>query len=339
MGNPLRIGIMGFGHIGRHLYRLALQRDDTQVSVINDIARPDILHYLLTYDRYNPTQVKLADDHLEHNKFRTRILTGSTVCTVPWDLFDVDIVLDCTGRFNNREQMQTHLQRGVRRVMISTLPADGIDKVILPGINESEISDDDRLISAGSSTTNALAILLKVLDEKLGIDYANMVTLHAYTSDQSLQDCAGNDYRCSRSAAKNIIPNNNESAYWVSKILPHFKGRLAGSALNVPVQKGSLLDLTLVMKNAEHGVEQINQAMREGAQQYPNLIGLAKDPVVSSDIIGDRHSAVYDMGASVKAGQKMVKTLSWYDNGLSQACRMMDVLNLYRNIDPQESAE
>lgn len=335
MNNPLRIGIMGFGHIGRHVYRLALERDDIEVVAVNDIARPDILHYLLTYDRYSPTRVKLAGNYLEHDKFRTRILTGSDPGAVPWDVFDVDFVLDCTGCFNGREHMEAHLQSGARRVLISTLPADETGKVILPGINENEASSSDRLISAGSSTTNALAIVLKVLDEKLGIDYANMVTLHAYTSDQSLQDRAGSDYRCSRSAAKNIIPNSNESARWVSKILHQFKDRLIGSALNVPIHKGSLMDLTLVMKDSAHGVEQINQAMREGAQQYPQLIGLANDPVVSSDIIGDRHSAVYDVGASIKAGQRMIKTLSWYDNGLSQACRMMEVVNLYREIDLQ----
>ncbi len=338
MSSPLRIGIMGFGHIGRHLYRLALEGGDIEVVAISDIAEPVILHYLLTHDRHNRTQVALEGNYLVNEKCRSRVLRGSEPESVPWDVFGVDFVVDCTGRLNRREVMQRHISSGARRVLISMLPQDEIDRVILPGINDDQASPGDSLISAGSSTTNALAILLKILDEKLGVAHANMVTLHAYTSDQSLQDSAGKDFRRSRSPAENIIPNSNASADCVADVLPQFKGKLCGSALNVPVQKGSLLDLNLVMKDAACQVEAVNQAMRDGAEEYPSLLGIAEDPIVSSDIIGKRYSALCDVGASIKAGDRMIKTLSWYDNGLSQACRMVDVLKLYKGLTPGGAA-
>ncbi|MGV6807614.1 MAG: type I glyceraldehyde-3-phosphate dehydrogenase [bacterium] len=329
----MRIGIMGFGHIGRHLYRLAVESGDFEIPVINDCADPGILHYLLTHDRRNPTNADLDGNYLINDKFRSRMLTGDDPRAVPWDLFEVDFVVDCTGRLNGRDQMQQHLDCGARRVLLSMLPADTIDRIVLPGINEASASTDDKLISAGSSTTNALAIVLKTLDEKLGVANANMVTLHAYTSDQSLQDHAGKDFRRSRSAAENIIPNQNASAACVAQLLPKFKDKLCGSALNVPVQKGSLLDLNLVMEDPACTEEDVNRALRQGADEHPHLLGVVDDPIVSSDIIGNRVSALCDTQATLKAGSRIVKTLSWYDNGLSQACRMLDVLNLYREMD------
>ncbi|NIB38704.1 glyceraldehyde-3-phosphate dehydrogenase [Pseudomaricurvus alkylphenolicus] len=332
MNKPTRIGIMGFGHIGRHLYRLAIEDDDLEVVAISDIAKPAILHYLLTNDRHNRCDVSLEGNYLINDKFRSRMMGGDGPDSVPWDVFEVDFVVDCTGRSTTRNSLQAHIESGAHRVLTSVLPTESLDRLILPGINDGDINSADQLISAGSSTTNALALVLKVLDDELGVDAASMVTMHAYTSDQSLQDYAGKDFRRSRSGAENIIPNTNASAEWVAKVMPNFDGNLKSSALNVPIQKGSLLDLTVSLKDPAHDVAAVNEAMIRGAEQYPNLLGVAHDPIVSSDIIGNRHSAVYDLKATIKAGSRMVKTLSWYDNGLSHACRMIDALKLYGGV-------
>jgi glyceraldehyde 3-phosphate dehydrogenase len=188
------------------------------------------------------------------------------------------------------------------------------------------------MISAGSATTNALALLLRSLDEALGIDRASLTTVHAYSSDQSLQDYAHEDFRRSRSAAENIIPNNNESARWVESVLPKFAGKLSGYALNVPVQRGSLLDVNCVMEDANVTVQQVNEAMRAAAANHPMLIGVTDDPIVSSDVIGCRQSLLFDSRATLKAGKRMVKTLAWYES-LGHACRVLEVVRHYSSLD------
>jgi glyceraldehyde 3-phosphate dehydrogenase len=251
---------------------------------------------------------------------------------IPWDVFDVDIVIDSTGRFQTIRDMQAHLDNGTKRVLLATLPAEQIDRLIIPGINESEADTDDRMLSGGSATTTAMALMLKILDEALGVEYASMTTVHAYTSDQPVQDYAGRDCRRSRSAAENIIPNSNESPRWVEQILPQFQDRLSGYALNVPVQKGSMLDLNVVIKNSDHGVEEVNNAMLEAAVKFPTLIEVTRDPIVSSDVIGNRHSLLFDFLGTMKAGNTIVKTLAWYES-LGHACRLLDIVRLYQTID------
>jgi glyceraldehyde 3-phosphate dehydrogenase len=251
---------------------------------------------------------------------------------VPWDILGVDCVIDATGRFRRREYLEAHLRAGAGRVILASLPADPVDRVIIPGINEASAVREDRLISAGSATTNAFALVLHSLDKALGVECASMTTVHAYSSDQSLQDYAHEDFRRSRSAAQNIIPNSNESARWVELILPKFAGKLSGYALNVPVQRGSLLDLNCVMRDGGVTVERVNEAMREAAGDHPMLIGVTDDPIVSSDVIGCRQSLLFDARATLKAGEKIVKVLAWYES-LGHACRVLDVVRLYHGLD------
>ena len=250
---------------------------------------------------------------------------------VPWDVFEVDCVIDATGRYRRREYLEAHLRTGAGRVILASLPADPIDRVVIPGISEGSAVSEDRLISAGSATTNALALLLQTLDKALGVDCASMTTVHAYSSDQSLQDYAHEDFRRSRSAAQNIIPNSNESARWVELILPQFAGKLSGYALNVPVQRGSLLDLNCVLRDSGVTVEQVNEAMRSAAKNHPLLIGVTDDPVVSSDVIGCRQSLLFDCRATLKAGKRIVKVLAWYES-LGHACRVLDVARRYSRL-------
>ena len=327
----IQVGIMGLGQIGRQLYQLAAESDDLEIVAVADIGKPEILHYLLKSDMADATRYELRDNYLVNDKFRTRMLQIAKPGDVPWDVFAVDCVIDATSRFRRREYLETHLQAGARRVILTTLPAEPIDRVVIPGINEASAVSADQLISAGSATTNALALILYFLDTKLGIDCASMTTVHAYSSDQSLQDYAHEDFRRSRSAAQNIIPNSNESAQWVQRLLPQFAGKLSGYALNVPVQQGSLLDLNCVMRDSSVTAAQVNEVMLTAANEHPRLIGITDDPIVSSDVIGCRQSLLFDAQATLKAGKNIVKVLAWYES-LGHACRVLDVIRHYAKL-------
>jgi len=334
----IRIGIMGLGQIGRHLYHLALENDDVEIVAVADIGKPEIIQYLLKSDGVDEPSSELRDNYLVNEKFQTRMLQLALPGEVPWDLLNVHCVVDATGRYRRRQDMEAHLHTGAGRVILASLPAEPIDRIVIPGINENSATGADKMISAGSATTNAFALLLHSLDRALGVDYASMTTVHAYSSDQSLQDYAHEDFRRSRSAAENIIPNNNESARWVEFVLPKFAGRLSGYALNVPVQRGSLLDLNCVMQDSAVTVEQVNQAMRAAAAERPALIGVNDDPIVSSDVIGCRQSLLFDTRATIKAGKKIVKALAWYES-LGHACRLLEVIRLYNRLDGSGGAK
>ncbi len=328
----LRLGLMGFGHIGRQLYHLATQSDDIDIVAIADIGKPEILHYLLASDSIEGIENTLRGNYLVNSKFETRMLQTDRPQEVPWDIFNVDAVIDATGKFESRADMEAHLGNGAPRVLISTLPIDHIDRLIIAGVNDASARAEDRMISVGSATTAALALMLKVISDKFQVQCASVTSVHAYTSDQPLQDYAGKDFRRSRSAAENVIPNALASPQWVEKVLPQFAGKLSGHSLNVPVQKGSLLDLNLVFANEGISVEQINDTMRAAKNNYAGIIDVVEDPVVSSDVIGNRHSVVFDAPGTIKAGKRIIKTLSWYES-LGHAARMLDVVRHYAAID------
>jgi glyceraldehyde 3-phosphate dehydrogenase len=328
----IRVGIMGLGQIGRQLYHLALEKDDIEIVAVADIGKPEIIEYLLQSDGMEEPSCRLQDNYLTNKKFRTRMFQLARPEEVPWDIMNVDCIVDATGRYRRRRDMEAHLRAGAKRVILASLPSEPIDRIVIPGINEGHATGADKMISAGSATTNAFALLLQSLDQSLGVDYASLTTVHAYSSDQSLQDYAHEDFRRSRSAAENIIPNNNESARWVEMVLPKFSGKLSGYALNVPVQRGSLLDVNCVMHDGTVTVDQVNDVMRAAAAQHPDLIGITDDPIVSSDVIGCRQSLLFDSGATIKAGKKIVKVLAWYES-LGHACRVLDVVRQYSKLD------
>jgi glyceraldehyde 3-phosphate dehydrogenase len=309
-----------------------LEKDDIEIVAVADIGKPEIIEYLLQSDGMEEPSCRLQDNYLTNKKFRTRMFQLARPEEVPWDIMNVDCIVDATGRYRRRRDMEAHLRAGAKRVILASLPSEPIDRIVIPGINEGHATGADKMISAGSATTNAFALLLQSLDQSLGVDYASLTTVHAYSSDQSLQDYAHEDFRRSRSAAENIIPNNNESARWVEMVLPKFSGKLSGYALNVPVQRGSLLDVNCVMHDGTVTVDQVNDVMRAAAAQHPDLIGITDDPIVSSDVIGCRQSLLFDSGATIKAGKKIVKVLAWYES-LGHACRVLDVVRQYSKLD------
>ncbi|UCD36672.1 MAG: glyceraldehyde-3-phosphate dehydrogenase [Fidelibacterota bacterium] len=330
---PIRVGLMGFGRIGRNLYRLASETSNVEIKVISDVGRPDILHYLLQRDTIHGSfhyQARLEDNRLilEDNRSAEMIM-GVAPGDVPWKSYDVDLVVDATGKYTKKSHMMDHLDAGANRVILAHLPEETIDRLVIVGVNEETVSPSDRMISSGSSTTNPVALMLKILDDAFGVDQAMMTTVHAYTADQPLADTAGEDFRRSRSAAENIIPNDTPTAKWLEAILPQFKGKFDGIALNVPVADGSCVDLTCQLRDPEATVEAVNSAMRDAAKKSPDVIEVTDDPIVSSDVIRNRHSLVFDAQATMKTKGRLIKVLGWYDNGWGHAARLLDIIQAY----------
>ncbi|MDA0977445.1 MAG: glyceraldehyde-3-phosphate dehydrogenase, partial [Proteobacteria bacterium] len=245
-----------------------------------------------------------------------------------------------TGRFRTRESLQPHLDSGAPRVVISTLPETPIDRVLINGVNQSTAMAADRLISAGSASTSATALALKTILESCELEHASMTSVHAYTSDQSLQDYAGPDYRRSRSGAENIIPNHTPALACVQAVLPQMQGKMTAYALNVPVQTGSLLDLSLVFSDPAVTAEDVNALFvrAEKAEGNGGLIETTQDPIVSSDVKGCRASLLVDLDATIKAGERTIKLLGWHES-LGHAQRLLEVAALYCDLDPEHRME
>jgi glyceraldehyde 3-phosphate dehydrogenase len=328
---------MGFGQTGRQIFELASRDSRLEVVAIADQGKPDILHYLLGSEASEPERHRLEGNFLVSEGCRARLVQIDRPAEMPWDIFGVDVVIDSTGAFRDRRSMEEHLANGAPRVLLRTLPTDHIDRIVIPGINADAIDSGDRMISAGSATTTALCLLLHALSERFAIACGSMTTVHAFTSDQALQDYAGSDFRRSRSAAKNIIPNSHEASLWLGRILPAFDGKILTSALNVPVQEGCLLDTTLVLDDSAVTADDINEAMRAATAHYPGVVDVVEDPIVSSDVIGNAHSLLFDIKGTIKAGSNTIKTLAWYEN-LGHAARLLDVVRLYSELDRQQEA-
>ena len=337
----MRIGMMGFGHVGRQLYGLALEDHRFEVVAVSDIGRPEILHHLLARSlRSGGGSVHLQGNHLigefGERGMQTRLMSAGRPAEMPWDVFDVDVVIDATGRFRTLEALRPHLRNGAPRVILSSLPTEDIDRVVLVGVNQQSAAATDRIVSAGSASTTATALALKLVMDAFPVAHASITSVHAYTSDQSLQDYAGADYRRSRSGAENIIPNDSPAPRWVERALPEAKGKLSGFALNVPVQAGSLLDITLAFAEAAPGTEAVNDLFRKAEVQAPELVAATEDPIVSSDVKGCRQSLLVDLKGTLQAGKRLVKMLAWHES-LGHAQRILDLAALYGDLDAQQA--
>jgi len=328
----IKLGIMGFCNIGRKIYSEALNIDNIQVSAICDIGDPEILKYLLKTEFDNMNEIKFEGNYLVNDKTRSRFISAINPGDVTWDVLGVDIVVDATGKFKHRLDLEKYIGAGAKKVIISSLPFDDIDRIVVCGINDKSVKVEDKIVSAGSSTMNALALLINPL-LPFGIDSVNMTTIHSYTSDQSLQDVVGLDFRRSRSASENIIPNSSDSEKWISQLFPSMDGKIICSALNVPVQKGSMIDLSISFSSDDINTEKINNAILEASKDNPDLIGFTNDPVVSRDIIGDPRSIVLDSIGTMKAGENLIKVIGWYDNGHCHANRILDVVQSYNKLE------
>ncbi|MFW6093941.1 MAG: glyceraldehyde 3-phosphate dehydrogenase NAD-binding domain-containing protein [Pseudomonadota bacterium] len=337
--SKVRIGLMGFGRVGRQLYALALDDPRFEVVAISDVGQPWILHHLLTKSTGRDGEVRLEGNYLVSEHGRTRLMPADHPNEIPWDVFGVDTVVDATGRFRSARELTPHLHNGARRVVLSVLPEDDhIDRIVLYGVNEGDARAEDQVVSAGSASTTAAALTLKTLADAHAVEQASITSVHEYTSDQSLQDYAGPDYRRSRSGAKNVIPNTTPARPWVQRALPELDGRVTGYALNVPVQIGSMLDVTVAFRDPEVDPEVVNALFRAAAEARPALIQVVSDPIVSSDVKGLATSLLQDQMATMKAGRHMVKVIGWHET-LGHARRILDVAGLYSDLDDARQQE
>jgi glyceraldehyde 3-phosphate dehydrogenase len=333
----IRLGLKGFGEIPRHLFRMCAEDDRIEVVVISDLGKPEILSYLVSAETKGKVKAKLEGNFLLANNQKSRFIGGGDPGKIPWDMFDVDMVVDGTWKFRSKSDMEKHLEAGAQRVFLTSLPTDLIDRVVIWGVNEYTIKSADQLVSAGSATTNAAALMLKILSENFGIDYSMITTVHSYTADQPLRDRAGNDFRKSRSAAENIIPVETIVPKWIEQIMPELIGKVEGSALNVPIPNGSLLDLTAGLKK-KITIDEINKVMAKAAKELPDIIQLVDDPIVSADVIDNSHSLIFDKKATMVSSGRMLKVLIWYHSAFAMAARLKELIIAYDKADKKGGA-
>lgn len=330
----IRLGLMGFGRIGRQIFQLAEAADDVEIVAISDVGQADVLHHLLNKTLGPGHEVSLEGNYLKGTHGRARMLPADHPTEIPWDLFDVDFVIDATGKFRSPEELQPHLDNGAGRVIISTLPRSDVDRLVLYGVNHTDIQASDRMISAGSASTTGAALALSTIARTWEMNHASMTSVHAYTSDQRLQDYASSDYRRSRSGAENIIPNQSPALAGIQQVLPWLDGKFTCYALNVPVQYGSMLDLTLSLADEDVAIEDINGSFVKAATEQPELIEAVNDPIVSSDVKGSSRSLVVDLQGTLRAGKHTVKLLGWHET-LGHAARIIDVARSYARLGRQ----
>ena len=329
MAKP-KVAINGFGRIGRAAFRLMSQRDDVEVVAINDVTPNETLAYLTRFDtvygRY-PGVVTLKGDTMTAGTQTVRMLEQKDPRKLPWGDLAVDVVVEATGKFRKREECAWHLEAGAKRVILTVPAKDEIDAMIVVGVNDRTLLPSHRIVSNASCTTNCLAPVAKVLNDNFGIVKGIITTVHAYTNDQRLADVPHKDLRRSRAANENIIPTTTGAARAVGKVLPELKGKLDGIAMRVPVPDGSTVDLVVELSKSVT-VKALNAAMKEAASKAPlaGILAYCEDPIVSSDIIQDSHSATFDSLCTRVLGGNFVKVIAWYDNEWGYACRVVDLI-------------
>jgi glyceraldehyde 3-phosphate dehydrogenase len=325
----IRIGLMGFGRLGRNIFRILSSRDDVEIAAISDVAEHKALEYLLRFDtvfgRF-PGEVSIEGGRLRLGEKSIPVLSGKDPGDVCWSDVGAEIVVEATARPRTREVIERHIEQGAKKVILCVPPLDEPDITIVMGVNERDLRPEHRIISNASCTAHCLGPIAKVLHESFGIRQGFVTTVHAYTNAQRLADVPAGDMRMSRAAAENIIPSDTRSHELVMHLLPALKGKLGGMAMNVPVPDGSVIDLvvTLDRKTTRDG---INAAIRDAANtRLTGIVQYETYPIVSSDVTGNPHSAIFDSMATLMLGDDMVKVLAWFDNSWGYSNRVLDVV-------------
>ena len=331
----MRVAINGFGRIGRSVFRILNQNDDINIVAINDLSNQDSLAYLLKYDTVMGKfdgNIKIEGGLMKTDNDSVQMLSEREPIKLPWEDLDIDIVIEATGVFTKRPLLENHLKAGARKVLLTVPAKDEIDNTIVLGVNEDSLKSNHRIVSNASCTTNCLAPMAKILDKEFGIKQGVMNTIHAYTNDQRLADVPHSDFRRSRAAAENIIPTSTGAARAVGKVLPQLQGKLDGIASRVPVPDGSVVDL-FVELNKDVSVEDINQVVlsASNSERMKNVLYFSKEPIVSSDIIGNPYSSIYDSKCTKVTSSRYVRTLNWYDNEWGYSNRVVDLIQLMCN--------
>jgi glyceraldehyde 3-phosphate dehydrogenase len=333
--STVKVAINGFGRIGRLVYRQIYNMKGIDIVAINDLTSPAVLAHLLKYDsaqgRFNE-DVKHSESSISVNGEEIKIYAQKNPAEIPWKNHDVDVVLECTGFFADKEKAELHLKGGAKRVVISA-PATGDLKTIVFNVNHQILDGKETVISCASCTTNCLAPMADVLDRKFGIEMGFMTTVHAYTNDQNTQDAPHpkGDLRRARAAAQNIVPNSTGAAKAIGLVLPQLKGKLDGNAQRVPVITGSLTELTTIL-NKKVTAEEINAAMKASSNES---FGYTEDEIVSSDVVGIHFGSLFDATQTkvITVGDKqLVKTVSWYDNEMSYVSQLVRTVHYFAGL-------
>ena len=326
-----RVGLMGFGRIGRNVFRLLQTEGLGEVAAIADVADPKALTYLLKYDSIYgrfPKPVELEDDKLTVDGHAIPFINARQPGDVNWGELGIDVVIQATGKYRTQEWCAKHIEAGAKRVILASTPEEAGDvPILLRGINDEILTPDLGVISLGSNTSNALAPILRIIDQQWGLERAYFTTVHAFTNQARLADVPTSSFRSSRAAGENIIPATTNSPEIISAVMPELDGKLSAMALNVPVPDGSTVDLVAFV-GTETTIEEVNETIRkEVAADYADVIEYVEDPIVSSDVIGSSQSGNFDSLATLVVDGTMIKSIIWFDNGWGYSVRIVEVLN------------
>ena len=323
----MKVAINGFGRIGRHAFKFLINKPGVEVVAINDLTSNATLAHLLKYDSVHgkfPGTVESDENHLIINGKKIKALAERNPEALPWAELGVDVVLESTGFFTDAAKAAMHITAGAKKVVISA-PATGDCKTVVLGVNDNILDGTETVLSNASCTTNCLAPMVKVLDENFGIEHGFMTTVHAYTSDQNLQDSPHKDLRRARAAAYSIVPTSTGAAKAVGLVLPHLAGKLNGNAMRVPIPDGSVTDFTVTLKKPATAAE-INAAMKAAAESsLKGILEYCTDPIVSIDIVGNEHSCIFDSDLTMVIGNT-AKVVGWYDNETGYSSRVADLI-------------
>ncbi len=327
----IKVGINGFGRIGRTVFKLLVKNADFEVVGVNDITDAKTLAHLLKYDSVFgvlDAEVKATEDSIVVNGKAYKVTAITDPAQLPWKDFGVDVVVESTGKFTKKEDCLKHVSAGAKKVLLTVPPKDEVDAIIVMGVNDETLKPTDVVISNASCTTNCLAPVAKVLHKNFGIVRGFMTTVHAYTNDQRVLDMPHKDLRRARAAANSIIPTTTGAARAVGKVLPELKGKLDGFAMRVPVIDGSVVDLVAELEK-KATKEDINKAIKEASETYlKGILAYTEDPIVSCDVISNPHSSIFDAQSTMVIGDNFVKVVSWYDNEFGYSNRCVDLLKL-----------
>ncbi|HHT9124911.1 MAG TPA: type I glyceraldehyde-3-phosphate dehydrogenase [Candidatus Brocadiia bacterium] len=326
----IRVGINGFGRIGRIVFRVIEKKSDIEVVALNDLADAKSMAFLLKYDsihgRFSGT-VETKDECLVVNGKKIRLLKETVPAKLPWKDLGVDVVVESTGVFTKRADCAKHLEAGAKKVILSAPSSDKLDATIVMGVNTETLKPEHNIVSNASCTTNCLAPLAKVINDNFGIERGLMTTIHAYTNDQRVLDLIHKDLRRARAAGLNIIPTSTGAARAIGEVIPELKGKLDGMAMRVPVANGSAIDLVCIVKK-KTTVTDVNKAMKEASEgSMKGILEYCEDPIVSSDVIGNPCSSIFD-ARSTFVIENLVKVISWYDNEWGYSNRIADLIKL-----------
>lgn len=324
----MRVAINGFGRIGRTLMRVIKQYPEIEIVAINDLAKPDNLAHLLKYDSIHgrfPADIEIDSNQLIVDGKLIDVYDHENPETLPWKELKIDVVIESTGKFKTSKSASAHLKAGANKVIISA-PSDDLETpMVVIGVNDETINENDKIISNASCTTNSAAPLLKVLSKYWTIEQAYITTVHSYTTDQRLHDAPHKDYRRGRAGAHSIVPTTTGAAKAITRIFPSLDGRIGGAGIRVPVPNGSLTDLSCIIRE-ETSISKINEAFKEASDNELNgILEYTKDPIVSIDIVGNPHSCIYDSKLTSVLGN-MVKVVGWYDNEWGYSNRLAELI-------------